>query len=54
MVRATWVFIATSVIAGAAAIWLYLDNRDLRAQLARQPDIVKTDEKPAAARVCAF
>jgi hypothetical protein len=50
MVRATWVFIATSVIAGAAAIWLYLDNRDLRAQLAATPEIAKTDDKPAAAR----
>jgi hypothetical protein len=50
MVRATWVFIATSVIAGVAAIWLYLDNRDLRAQLATKPEIAKADDKPAAAR----
>jgi hypothetical protein len=50
MVRATWVFIATSVLAGAAAIWLYLDNRDLRAQLATKPEVAKTDERPAAAR----
>ncbi|HUS30464.1 MAG TPA: hypothetical protein VMZ53_18270 [Kofleriaceae bacterium] len=34
MARATWVFVATSAIAAAAAIWLYLDNADLRAQLA--------------------
>jgi hypothetical protein len=50
MVRATWVFIATSVIAGAAAIWLYLDNRDLRARLATKPEIAQTVERPAAAR----
>jgi hypothetical protein len=50
MVRATWVFIATSVIAGAAAIWLYLDNRDLRAQLEAMPESARTAEKPAAAR----
>jgi hypothetical protein len=50
MVRATWVFIATSVIAGAAAIWLYLDNRDLRAQLEAKPESARTAEKPAAAR----
>lgn len=48
MVRATWVFIATSVVAGAAAIWLYLANRDLRAQLATKHEIAKTDDKPAA------
>jgi hypothetical protein len=34
MARATWVFVATSAIAAAAAIWLYLDNADLRDQLA--------------------
>lgn len=50
MARATWVFIATSVIAGAAAIWLYLDNRDLRTQLATKPDVAKLEDKPAAAR----
>ncbi len=37
MVRAGWIFAVTSVVAAAAAIWLYLDNRDLRAKLARQP-----------------
>ena len=37
MVRAAWVFGVTSVVAGAAAIWLYLDNRDLRTQLAAKP-----------------
>lgn len=50
MARATWVFIATSVLAGAAAIWLYLDNRDLRAQLATKPESANVAEPPAAAR----
>ena len=50
MVRATWVFIATTVIAGAAAIWLYFANREQRSELAAKPEVAKTDEKPAAAR----
>jgi hypothetical protein len=41
MARATWVFVATSVVAAACAIWLYVDNRDLREQLAA------TKPKPA-------
>ena len=42
MARATWGLVATTAIAAGAAIWFYLDNRDLRAQLAgNQP-------KPAA------
>lgn len=49
MARATWVFIATSVIAGAAAIWLYLDNRDLRAQLEAKPELAKAEDNPAVA-----
>lgn len=36
MVRAAWIFAVTSVVAVAAAIWLYLDNRDLREKLASQ------------------
>lgn len=35
MARATWVFAATSVVAVALAIWLYFDNRDLRAQIGK-------------------
>ena len=50
MARATWVFIATSVLAGAAAIWLYLDNRDLRAQLENKPAVVETEDKPVVAK----
>ena len=37
MVRAAWIFAVTSVVAAAAAIWLYLDNRALRERLATQP-----------------
>jgi len=52
MARATWVFVATSAVAGAASIWLYLDNRDLRSQLAARHDAVvaRPTDKPAAAR----
>src|SRR5512143_2148192 len=53
MARATWVFVATSAIAGAAALWLYVDNRDLRARLATRhdtPAIAQSSDKPAAAR----
>jgi len=51
MVRATWILAATSVVALAAAIWLYLDNRDLRSQLSARPDApaVTTDAAPKAA-----
>jgi hypothetical protein len=52
MGRATWVFVATSAIAAVAAIWLYLDNSDLRAQLAAQETAAAegsaADDKPAA------
>jgi hypothetical protein len=34
MARAAWIFAVTSVLAAAAAIWLYLDNRALRDKLA--------------------
>ena len=34
MSRATWVFVATSVVGFALAIWLYLDNRALEEKLA--------------------
>jgi hypothetical protein len=35
MARATWLLGATWVVAVALCIWLYLDNRSLRAELAR-------------------
>lgn len=44
MARATWIFVATSAVAGVASIWLYLDNRDLRSELAARHD------SPAMAR----
>jgi hypothetical protein len=50
-VRAPPLFAALSVLAAGAAIWLYLDNRDLRQQLASRPappTLVQTTE-PAAA-----
>jgi hypothetical protein len=52
MARATWVLVATSVFAGAAAIWLYLDNRDLRLQLQARHDApaISSTERSAAAR----
>jgi hypothetical protein len=53
MARATWVFAAMSAIVGAAALWLYLDNRDLRSQLAARhdaPALAQSSDKPAAAR----
>jgi hypothetical protein len=37
MARATWILAATSVVATSATIWLYLDNRDLRARLDHAP-----------------
>jgi hypothetical protein len=53
MARATWVFVATSVIAATAAIWLYRDNSDLRDQLAAAKNApaetaASSDEKPAS------
>jgi hypothetical protein len=50
-VRAPPLFAALSVLAAGAAIWLYLDNRDLRQQLARRPAapiLAHTTEPPAA------
>jgi hypothetical protein len=34
MARATWVLGSTSLLAASLALWLYIDNRDLRAELA--------------------
>jgi hypothetical protein len=36
MARATWVLGTTSLVAGVLALWLYLDNRALRSQLAER------------------
>ncbi len=54
MVRATWILAATTLAACAALIWLYLDNRDLRAQLAARPapaTTVSADRNVAARTV---
>jgi hypothetical protein len=45
MVRATWILAATTLAACAAMIWVYLDNRDLRAQLASHPPAVATAQE---------
>jgi hypothetical protein len=37
MARAERIFAVTSLVAAAAAFWLYLDNRDLRRKLATPP-----------------
>jgi hypothetical protein len=44
-VRAPPLFAALAVLAAGAAIWLYLDNRDLRQQLASRP--APTSAQPA-------
>jgi hypothetical protein len=52
MARAIWILAATSVAACAVSVWLYLDNRELRAQLGTRPATVAAApaDKPAAAR----
>lgn len=55
MARATWGLVATTAIAAGAAIWLYIDNRDLRAQLAaKKPEpaavATRSDDKLAFPR----
>lgn len=47
MARATWILGATSLAALGASVWLYLDNRALRAELASPPAVVAT-ASPAA------
>lgn len=37
MARATWVLGATSLVGASLALWLYVDNRALRARLAERP-----------------
>lgn len=50
MTRATGVLVATTILGFAAALWLYLDNRALRAALADQPAaIVARAPAPQAA-----
>ncbi len=50
MARATWVLGTTSLVAGSLALWLYLDNRALRGQLAeRAPTPIAAPASPAAA-----
>jgi hypothetical protein len=44
MARATWVLAATSVAAVGLSIWLYLDNRELRARI----ETARTPAAPAA------
>lgn len=51
MVRASWIFAVTSVVAAAAAIWLYLDNRDLRAKLASPPTAAASTGDGSSANV---
>ncbi len=48
MVRATGVLAATTMVGLVASIWLYLDNRSLRGELADKPTVVATkDAAPA-------
>ena len=47
MVRVTWILAATSVVVLAAAIWLYLDNRDLRAELSARSSAPAASAKSA-------
>jgi hypothetical protein len=49
MARATWVLAATSLACASLALWLYLDNRALRATLAERP----APAAPAATRSAA-
>ena len=53
MARATWVLGATSLAGASLALWLYLDNRALRAQIdsrsAAAPIAAPTPATPAAA-----
>src|SRR2546423_189963 len=50
MARWTRVFAATSIVGVAVSIWLYLDNRSLRSELAARSENVVEPTKPAAAR----
>jgi hypothetical protein len=48
MARATWVLGATSLVGAALAVWLYLDNRALRAALDTRAAAPATAAAPAA------
>jgi hypothetical protein len=37
MARATWVLATISLVGAATAVWMYVENRGLRAELARRP-----------------
>src|SRR5262247_3043201 len=37
MARATWLLGVISVVSGSLSLWLYLDNRSLRAELDARP-----------------
>jgi hypothetical protein len=52
MARATWGLVGTTAIFAIAAGWLYVENRELRAQLAEKHEVASTTptEKPAEAR----
>jgi hypothetical protein len=48
MARATWLFGATSVVGVSLSLWLYLENRGLRAELAGRPPAPAAAGAPGA------
>jgi hypothetical protein len=48
MARATWLLGATSVVGASLSVWLYLDNRSLRGELAGRSDTPAAAVSPAA------
>src|SRR5690242_18239248 len=53
MTRATWVFVATTVAGVALAVWLFLDNRSLRAELAKGTAATTAQKPPSTEKVAA-
>jgi hypothetical protein len=53
MARAAWIFAATSVVAGATSVWLYIENRDLHAQLAARPATPPAAAAPPSEQIAA-
>jgi hypothetical protein len=51
MTRATWLLAGTTLVGMAASVWLYLDNRSLRGDLAERPALVAKADTRAAAPV---
>jgi hypothetical protein len=49
MARATRLLAVTTMIAAAAAIWLFVDNRDLRSQLSARPAAAGSADRVASA-----